>query len=361
MLFKEFNRHFVTYFIAATITMGIFFFLRIEKSELIHIFSKEDISNIIEFGVIKYRFIIILISSFIISFLLSLIDVYLIHMWAERVKVWKRFIINLFLNIFIFFFAIRFIFRVINFISFIFVGVSTNGLSKQDFNFAIFLIIITVTIGRFFIEIQKKLGPKNFLRMLSGKFYKPREVSRIFLFIDLKDSTEISEKLGHYRYSELLSECFFDFSIVDKYNGEIYQYVGDEMVVSWEEKIGVKKENALRGAFALKEVLEKRKDYYLEKYGVFPFFKIGMHSGKIIVTEVGRIKKDITYHGTVLNLTSRIEKQCNNFNAWLLISEQFFNKIPRKKIKHQLVGKIPLKGVSKTTNIYKIEAYYENN
>ena len=69
--------------------------------------------------------------------------------------------------------------------------------------------------------------------MMTGKFYKPREENRIFMFVDLKGSTTIAEKIGHKKYSLLLQDCFRDFSIVAKYNAQIYQYVGDEVVVSW--------------------------------------------------------------------------------------------------------------------------------
>ena len=54
------------------------------------------------------------------------------------------------------------------------------------------------------------------------------------MFLDMKSSTTIAESLGHVRYFEMLREYYFDLSDpIVKYSGEIYQYVGDEIVVSW--------------------------------------------------------------------------------------------------------------------------------
>ena len=54
------------------------------------------------------------------------------------------------------------------------------------------------------------------------------------MFIDLKDSTPIAEKLGHKDYFRFIRDFIYFISIaLIEYNGRIYQYVGDEIVVSW--------------------------------------------------------------------------------------------------------------------------------
>lgn len=62
----------------------------------------------------------------------------------------------------------------------------------------------------------------------------PREEDRIFLFLDLNSSTVLAEELGHIRYSELSKCCLADLALsVKKYKATVYQYVGDEAVLSW--------------------------------------------------------------------------------------------------------------------------------
>ena len=88
------------------------------------------------------------------------------------------------------------------------VGVEMNWEIYQGYVFSkeMILIIIYCFIVGFFIdlfrEINKKFGPGNLWKMLKGEFYSPKEEQRVFMFLDLKNSTGIAEQLGHKRYSE---------------------------------------------------------------------------------------------------------------------------------------------------------------
>merc|ERR1711991_522666 len=115
----------------------------------------------------------------------------------------------------------------------------------------------------FIKEIDLKFGPGNLVRMLSGEFHKPKEVERIFMFLDLKSSTTIAEKLGHFKYSQLIQDCFSDLYIVEKYRAEVYQYVGDEVVLTWKKKHGFDKLNSIETYFAFRDKINSRSDYYM--------------------------------------------------------------------------------------------------
>ncbi len=71
--------------------------------------------------------------------------------------------------------------------------------------------------------------------------------------------------------------------------------------------------HCLKCFFDMKLHILKNKDKYLERYGLVPFFKAGIHCGTVIAGEVGIIKRDITYSGDVLNTTSRILNKCTEF------------------------------------------------
>ena len=102
-----------------------------------------------------------------------------------------------------------------------------------------------------FRQINLFLGSNNLWKLFSGKFYNPHEEERIFMFLDLVGSTTIAEKLGHKTYSHFLRHCFHDLTeIVLKYQAEIYQYVGDEVVLSWKEKNGLERMNCIKTFFA---------------------------------------------------------------------------------------------------------------
>jgi len=221
----------------------------------------------------------------------------------------------------------------------------------------IIFFIFSILFITFVIQINKKIGPGNLVKLITGKYHKPRDEKRIFLFIDLKNSTTIAEKLGHNKYSQLLQNCYHELTdFVIKYKAEIYQYVGDEVVISWDEKKGLDSLNSLKLYFDYKNKIEERRDYYLKKFDVLPEFKGGMDAGIVTVAEVGDLKREIAYHGDVLNTASRIQDKCKEYGKDLLISENLEAKITQLNgfIKNY-IGDVNLKGKKKLVNIYSIE------
>jgi adenylate cyclase len=221
----------------------------------------------------------------------------------------------------------------------------------------IIFFIFSILFLTFIIQINKKIGPGNLLKLITGKYHKPRDEQRIFLFIDLKNSTSIAEKLGHNRYSQLLQNCYHDLTeYVINYKADIYQYVGDEVVLSWNEKQGLDSLNSIKLYYAYKNKLEKRKDYYLKKFDVLPEFKGGMDAGIVTVAEVGDLKREIAYHGDVLNTAARIQDKCREYGKDLLISENLAIKINNSNgFVKNYIGNVILKGKKKSVNIYSIE------
>lgn len=193
---------------------------------------------------------------------------------------------------------------------------------RYDFMFS----IATCFVINFIMQIDKFFGPGVFRKLLSGKYHSPREEERIFMFIDMKGSTGMAEKLGDLKFSYLLQDFFYDVNQAISYtNGEIYQYVGDEVVVSWPIHKKLNKEKCIECFFLIENILNNKKSAYYKQYQVVPEFKAGVHYGKVIAAWVGELKKEIVYHGDVLNTTARILSQCKELKHNLLISEELYN------------------------------------
>lgn len=220
----------------------------------------------------------------------------------------------------------------------------------------VFLMLVNITLN-FLKEVRKKFGPGITWKLFSGKYHQPKIEDRVFMFLDLKSSTSIAEKLGHIKYSQFIQDCFYEVTeVIDKCRAEVYQYVGDEIVLTWEIEKGIDKENCFRFYFEFRKKLESNMDYYMNKYNVMPEFKAGLHCGTITVTEIGEIKKDIAYHGDVLNTASRIQGLCNTYNKEVLISNIMNNKMPKVKMfKRELIGEIFLKGKETSVGVYSLE------
>ncbi|PWL40378.1 adenylate/guanylate cyclase domain-containing protein [Flagellimonas aquimarina] len=223
---------------------------------------------------------------------------------------------------------------------------------------AILLYVVLLSLVFAFIKIAvEKFGKGVFLKMLLGKYKNPKEEKRIFMFLDLKDSTTIAEQLGHFKYSQLIQDCFYDLNnVVPKYDAEIYQYVGDEAVLSWPYKKGLANNNCVGLFFAFQQQKWEKSEYYLEKYGVIPEFKAGLHGGVLMVAEVGIVKKELAYHGDVINTSARIQGECNKHNVHILISEELLKDLKVGGIfSSKSLGKVLLKGKHKEVKIHTIQ------
>jgi adenylate cyclase len=221
---------------------------------------------------------------------------------------------------------------------------------------AIYFYVLSVDVFLTLLrQINLMLGEGNLRKLMQGKFYTPREEERIFMFLDLHSSTQLAEQLGHVNYSLLIQDCFNDLGNAIANNpAEIYQYVGDEAVLTWTLKNGLKNDHCLKAFYNFKLTLEKKRWYYEKKYGVLPFFKAGMHVGMVTVTEVGKYKKEIAYHGDTLNTAARIQGQCNTLKSELLISETLVNNLSSNKYAFTAMGSISLKGKEEKVALYAV-------
>jgi len=209
----------------------------------------------------------------------------------------------------------------------------------------------------FFKQMNKKFGPGILFKYLTGKYFTPIEEDRIFMFLDLKSSTTIAEKLSHVRYSQLLQECFAELTQpLLTYKGQIYQYVGDEAVITWEKDQGLENMNCFKFYFEYINRLKQKKDYFISTYGVFPEFKAGLSMGLVTVAEVGELKTEIAYHGDVLNTAARIQGYCNKFDKQLLISDNLAQALAENDaFIVQFVEEVELRGKEGQTKIYSFE------
>ncbi|THV59572.1 adenylate/guanylate cyclase domain-containing protein [Flagellimonas alvinocaridis] len=209
-------------------------------------------------------------------------------------------------------------------------------------SFAFWSVVVYIAFGlimaMLFSELSSYLGGNVFLNFLFGKYHTPKREGRIFMFLDMKSSTTIAEELGHSKYFELLKSCYADMSSpILETSGEIYQYVGDEVVVTWPEKLGLYNNNCIACFYKISEALEKKRNRYKKEFNFFPTFKAGYHIGLVTTGEIGVLKKEIIYTGDVLNTASRIQAECNAYGTQILISDALADQLQRQEQSYRFV------------------------
>ncbi len=176
------------------------------------------------------------------------------------------------------------------------------------FTLSWFVINILTVIA---LQINDQFGPGVLWNLIRGKYHHPRKEQRIFMFLDMKSSTTIAEKLGHEKFFDLLNRFFDDLTDPIIYSkGEVYQYVGDQVVVSWKVSNGLQHQNCVRCFFEGETSIQGNSERYIREFELVPEFKAAVHIGEVTTGEIGVIKKDIVFSGDVLNTTARIQGLC---------------------------------------------------
>ncbi len=180
--------------------------------------------------------------------------------------------------------------------------------------------------------MSRKIESSVMLNMISGKYRTPKEETRVFMSIDLNNSTEIAEKLGEEEFFDFLNKFYFDLTpAIIETNGQIYRYVGDQVLISW--PVGSKAQNGdcLRTYFLAKNELSKQSEEYFTRWGLKPTFKAAFHAGTVVSGEIGDIKSQFVFHGKALHIVALIEKQCKSIGASVLLSSDFTKLIDLPK------------------------------
>jgi len=214
-----------------------------------------------------------------------------------------------------------------------------------------------VLFTQWMLQINNKFGHRTFFDILRGRYHTPRAEKRIFMFLDLDNSTQMAEKLGNEKYHGLLKDFFGDITdpIIDN-KGNIYQYVGDEVVVAWDYGEGSQQQHCVRCFFDIKAMIAKKEPIYQKRYGLVPSFKAGFHSGDVVAGEVGIVKRDITYSGDVLNTAARILGKCGELKEEILVSSELLSllDIP-PQFRSRLLGNLPLRGKQREVTIHSLQ------
>jgi adenylate cyclase len=214
------------------------------------------------------------------------------------------------------------------------------------------LVIFSIT--QLFIEINDKYAPGIFISILSGKYKKPVNENRIIMFMDLKDSTPIAEKLGHEDYFLFIREFIVHISnAIITHEGIIYQYVGDEVVVSWPlNKKNTKK--ALASIIEARRNIQKASEDFRREFDIAPEFRVGIHAGEVTIGEIGVMKKDLAMSGDTMNTTARIRSACNELNQKFIVSKEFAEYAQLDPWQFTSLGNVELKGKSDGIELFAL-------
>lgn len=193
--------------------------------------------------------------------------------------------------------------------------------SNQDIWTAIIFSGVFAVALNLLFSIVNIIGPRAFLHLATGRYHTPVEEKRFVLFVDIAGSTTLAESMGGLGIHRFLDKTFraMTSAVVD-YRGEILNYVGDEIIVTWTESSGATDCQPLRCFLAMRATLERLRSKFEDEFGAAPRIRGSLHFGPVIVGEIGDIKRAIVFNGDVMNTAARLEELSRHVDGGFLAS-----------------------------------------
>ncbi len=228
----------------------------------------------------------------------------------------------------------------------------------RAFKMSIAFSLAASLVFNFVNQIARILGRGVLGSLVLGRYHRPRTEERLFLLVDMKNSTGIAERIGDLAFHKLLNDVFASLAeAVNAVGGDIHKFVGDEAIVVWRPKRGLRNAACLTGFFAFTRQLAADADYYRQTYGEAPQFHGGAHIGTVIVGEMGSTKQEIAYSGAALNTAARIEQATRQFGQSLLVSDALLSRLTLPaELNAASVGRITLRGSAEEIELFAVSA-----
>lgn len=206
-------------------------------------------------------------------------------------------------------------------------------------------------------SVNRLLGPGVLFAFVAGRYHRPRREYRVLLLIDVADSTRTAEQLGEVVFLTFLNRFIADVSIaIASQHGEIYKYIGDEVIATWKLAAGAKDARCIRACFDAMERLAAHDADYQRDFGRLPRFRAALHCGPIVVGELGSIRLEVALIGETMNTAARIEQACRDIGHDVLASAALIDRIAElpRGIGKRSLGPVKLRGKASELELFAL-------
>ena len=232
-----------------------------------------------------------------------------------------------------------------------FVEAVTPKLHTIPFALAVSALIVAV------LRVRDLIGSETFASLVLGRYHRPVSEERVFLFLDLVGSTAYAERHGDLAAQALLKAVFAAIAEpVRRHRGQVDDYIGDQVIVSWPLARGIERARCVACIFAIRQTLDRDRERWRARFGLVPELRAALHGGSVVTAEVGVDRHKIAYFGDVMNATARLEGLCRETGRSVLVSDAILARLPALPdgIEAEALGAYRLRGRSEAMAVHAL-------
>lgn len=211
---------------------------------------------------------------------------------------------------------------------------------------------------------SRYMGPRLVEHVLStepGLFARHERRQAVVMFADLRDSTPLIVHSEPEDAIKTLNEFFTEMTeIVYKFDGTIFDLVGDEMLVGFNVPFNQPdaQRRALMTAVAMQRRFDKLRQQWFHDSGIQLGLGVGIDQGEVVVGNVGaETRMNFAMVGEAVNTGHRLVEIAED--SQLIITESIYLALKEsqsplmKELKFESMGLVSLKGKAKPQLLYR--------
>jgi adenylate cyclase len=215
-------------------------------------------------------------------------------------------------------------------------------------------VVMMAVVGIVVMRAAHFIGIETLLHLMIGTYHRPVIEQKVFVFVDINDSTGLAERLGDVQIKSLVGKFLFDISKpITDYGGDIYLYKGDGLIAIWDWREAIRKNKLLRAIDGIFDCVEREHATYQRQFRVAPTFRIGVHGGDVVVSEQGDTKRSIGIYGITINIAARMEEAAKAHGVVCAISGDVASALSEAADRLHPIGFEKIKGISAEIPIFE--------
>ena len=217
-------------------------------------------------------------------------------------------------------------------------------------------VVLASIVVNLLLAMSRLLGAGTLRSIIIGRYHRPRREERAFVFVDIRDSVSVEDRIGDVRFYSYVVEIFHAVEqAAMETGGEVLDYIGDQVMLSW--PTGQSGAGPFNFVLALADHLGRIQSELRSRYGADAAVRVGIHAGLIVAGEIGVFRRKIVLLGSAVNVAARVEQIARDLHADCIATGAALERFELPKaLSATSLGVKQLRGKADAVELWQIKA-----